>query len=173
MPDNCNDLTPSGSRSEHPPFTFARHRRPRPPIDAPKRRARMPRPVRPARRHLRVALVAAVAALIAAGTTLAITKSDPGADYYARLQKQSQQVFGFGRPLDGELQGTFDGPGDEAVELAAGLTASVVSDRVGEDADMIALWPDDANPTHAIICNEIDGAPAGSPATIQSVELSS
>jgi secreted PhoX family phosphatase len=37
---------------------------------------------------------------------------------------------------------------------------------------MMALWPDDANPTHAIICNEIDGTVAGAPASVQRVQLS-
>jgi secreted PhoX family phosphatase len=132
----------------------------------------MPNPVRPARRHVRTLLVAGAAALIVAGTTLAISKQDPGGDYYHQLQAQSQSLFGFGHPLDNEVATTsFDGPGDQAVELAAGLSARVVSSTVGENADMIALWPDDTNPTHAIVCNEINGTGAGSPATIQSVDL--
>ena len=132
----------------------------------------MPSPVRPARRHVRTLIAAGAAALIAAGTTFAISKQDPGADYYHQLKAQSQGLFGFGHPLDNEVATeSFDGPGDQAVELAGGLSAHLVSDRVGENADMIALWPNDTSPTHAIICNEITGAPAGSRATIQSVDL--
>ncbi len=57
----------------------------------------------------------------------------------------------------------------------------MVTDAIGRRADMIALWPDDAHPTHAIICNEIDTAnpnAGGSPnpdfgkATVQRVRLS-
>jgi hypothetical protein len=107
--------------------------------------------------------------------------SDPGADYHDLLAAKSQPLFGFGHPLDEGFTGAFDGPGDEAVELAKGLTATLVSDAVGRRADMIALWPDDASPTHAIICNEIDTAnpnAGGSPnpdfgkATVQRVRLS-
>ncbi len=63
-------------------------------------------------------------------------------------------------------------PGPNAVQVAGGLKAQLVSDKVGENADMIALWPDDAHPTHAIFCNEIDGTVAGAPATVQRVQLS-
>ena len=63
-------------------------------------------------------------------------------------------------------------PGDLAVEVAGDLRVRVISSRVGENADMIALWPDDANPTHAIICNEINGTVAGAPASVQRVRLS-
>ncbi len=107
--------------------------------------------------------------------------SDPGADYNDLLSAKSQPLFGFGHPLDAGVAGTFDGPGDEAVELAKGLKATLVTDAIGRRADMIALWPDDAHPTHAIICNEIDTAnpnAGGSPnpdfgkATVQRVRLS-
>jgi hypothetical protein len=107
--------------------------------------------------------------------------SDPGADYIDLLSAKSQPLFGFGHPLDDDISGEFDGPGDQAVELAKGLHATVVSAGVGEVADMIGLWPDDAHPTHAIICNEIDSASqtsGGAPnpdfgkATVQRVRLS-
>ena len=72
--------------------------------------------------------------------------SDPGADYHDLLAAKSQPLFGFGHPLDAGVAGAFDGPGDEAVELAKGLTATLVTDAVGRRADMIALWPDDSQP---------------------------
>jgi len=42
------------------------------------------------------------------------------------------------------------------VTLAKGLTARVVSARtdLGANIDMMALWPNDNNPTHLIACNE-------------------
>jgi hypothetical protein len=42
------------------------------------------------------------------------------------------------------------------VTLAKGLQARVVSARatLGANIDMMALWPDDASPTHIIACNE-------------------
>ena len=117
---------------------------------------------------------------ILAGAAIA-GSSDPGADYQHLLSAKSQPLFGFGHPLDAGVAGAFTGPGDEAVELAKGVTATIVTDAVGRRADMIALWPDDAHPTHAIICNEIDTAnpnAGGSPnpdfgkATVQRVRLS-
>ena len=117
--------------------------------------------------------VGVTAAVILAGATYALSTADPGAAYQDQLAAQSKALYGFGHPLDHELSTTtFDGPGDQAVELAGGLQATLVSDLVGEDADMIALWPDDAHPTYAIICNEIDGSAAGTPATVQRVRLS-
>jgi secreted PhoX family phosphatase len=123
-------------------------------------------------RHLAPVVGALLVAAIAAGTAYAIAKSDPGADYQHSLASESKTLFGFGHPLESTVSTpSFDGPGDQAVELAAGLSAKVVSSSVGEDADMIALWPNDENPTYAIICNEINGTIAGSPATVQRVNL--
>jgi hypothetical protein len=129
--------------------------------------------VRARTRALRPIAVAIAIAALAAGSAYALAKSDPGADYLHQLAAQSNAIFGFGTPLNGGIKGTFDGPGDQAVELAQGLEAHLVSDKVGEDADMIALWPKDDHPTHAIICNEIDstvgdGIGVG---TVQRVEL--
>lgn len=125
----------------------------------------------PARRFQSI-VVGVVVAAVAAGTTLALTGQDPGAAYVHDLSSQSQALFGFGKPLDAGVTGTFTGPGNQAVELAKGLTARLITDHVGQNADLIALWPDDQNPTYAIVCNEINGTPAGSPATVQRVRLS-
>jgi hypothetical protein len=110
-------------------------------------------------------------AAIAAGSTFALSRQDPGAAYIHDLSAQSQALFGFGHPLDRAVSGAFTGPGDQAVQLAGGLTASIVTDKVGAVADMIALWPNDATPTDAIVCNEIDGSTPGSAATVQRVHL--
>lgn len=48
----------------------------------------------------------------------------------------------------------FEGPGNEAVLLAKGLTSELVSDKVAVWADMIAPWPNDAEPTHLFIAIE-------------------
>jgi hypothetical protein len=98
---------------------------------------------------------------------------DPGADYERRLQRQTERLFGFERPVaSAATTPSSTEPGDQAVDVAKGLNVRVVSDRVGENADMIALWPDDEQPSFAIICNEIDGTAPGSPATVQRVRLS-
>src|SRR5262249_55048672 len=68
---------------------------------------------------------------------------------------------------------SFTGPGEDAVEVAKRLSVRVASSTVGSNGDMIALWPDDTNPTHAIICNEIDGTAPGAAASVQRVELAS
>src|SRR3954471_1020951 len=98
---------------------------------------------------------------------------DPGAEYERKLQDQTEKLFGFEKPV-GSAAATASNtaPGPQAVTIAKGLTARLVSDRVGENADMIALWPNDNHPTYAIICNEIDGTVAGAPATVQRVRLS-
>ena len=119
------------------------------------------------------ALVAGViVTAVAAGGVYAIGKHDPGAAYEAQLGKQSKVLYGFGHPLDEAIKGEFSGPGARAVELAGGLSARVTTSTVGQVADMIALWPDDRHPKYAIVCNEIDGSGAGSPATVQRVRLS-
>jgi len=64
------------------------------------------------------------------------------------------QDFGIGTPLAESGTGVTAAPGLEAIKLASGLTATLVSDKVGYAPDMIALWPDNAAPTHAVICNE-------------------
>src|SRR5262245_51310371 len=100
-------------------------------------------------------------------------KHDPGVFYEKQLRENSEEIFGFGRPVAAAANTPSNTErGDKAVVLAKGLKAKVVSDKVGEDADMIALWPNDDHPTFAIICNEIDGTAPGSPATVQRVRLS-
>ena len=129
-------------------------------------------------RRARAVAVGVGVAVLATGAVIA--GSDPGAAYVDQLSAKSQPLFGFGHPLDQAISGEFDGPGDQAVELAGGLTARISSSTVGQNADMIALWPDDAHPTDAIICNEIDSASptvGGNPnpdlgkATVQRVHL--
>jgi hypothetical protein len=112
-------------------------------------------------------LLGTISAVLLAGAAYAAGRQDPGVDYLNQLSAQSQALYGFGHPLGAAISGDFSGPGDQAVELAEGLSARIISDRVGEDADMIALWPNDTEPTDAIVCNEIDGSVAGSPATVQ------
>jgi hypothetical protein len=131
----------------------------------------MPSPATRVRSRMRPIAAGVAIAAIAAGSTFALSRQDPGAAYIHDLSAQSQALFGFGHPLANAVSGGFAGPGDQAVELAGGLSATVVSDTVGEDADMIALWPNDEAPTDAIVCNEIDGSAPGSPATVQRVHL--
>src|SRR5262245_50421181 len=104
---------------------------------------------------------------------LAASAQDSGAKYEDSLQARSRVLFGFVKPVEKSADTpSSTTPGDLAVEVAGNLKVRVVSSNVGENADMIALWPDDANPTHAIICNEINGTVAGAAASVQRVRLS-
>jgi Bacterial protein of unknown function (DUF839) len=135
----------------------------------------------PTRVRSRLAIsVATALVVVIGGTVVALSKSDPGADYQHQLAAQSEAIFGFGHPLDDAASGAFSGPGDQAVETAKGLSVRLVSSSVGQNADMIALWPNDDHPTHAIICNEVnsfDPIVSGSPnpdlgkPTLQRVDL--
>jgi hypothetical protein len=90
------------------------------------------------------------------------------------LNALSKKLFGFGAPVKRSADTpSSTAPGPQAVDVAGHLKVALVSDKVGVDADMIALWPDNDNPTHAIICNEIDGTDAGAAAAVQRVDLAS
>lgn len=99
-------------------------------------------------------------------------RRDPGIDYQRDLIDHSEDYFGFGRPVAKAADTPSSTlPGPKAVEVARGLRVSLVSDMVGQNADQMALWPNDEKPEYAIFCNEINGTSAGSPATVQRVNL--
>jgi hypothetical protein len=50
--------------------------------------------------------------------------------------------------------------------VASGLKVSLVSSAVHFSADMIALWPNDAHPTHLFVCDESSSNPG-----VQRVDL--
>src|SRR5262247_4044670 len=135
----------------------------------------------PSLRHTSVACACllAIASLpvLAAGASAASTQSlvarDFGLNQEESLQSRAEALFGFERTVEFSANTPSNtAPGDQAVEVAGGLNVRVMSSKVGENADMIALWPDNAHPTHAIICNEIDGTVANAPASVQRVRLS-
>jgi hypothetical protein len=100
-------------------------------------------------------------------------EQDPGAEYQDELHEHARDLFGFGKPVAASATTPSNTqPGDRAVLIAKELKVKIVSNKVGENADMIALWPNDAKPTYAIVCNEINGTAPGSPATVQRVRLS-
>lgn len=70
------------------------------------------------------------------------------------LRAQSERLFGVKKPLEESALGPFAGSNADVLELAKGLTATVVSNATDPQADMIALWPDDENPTHLFVCVE-------------------
>jgi secreted PhoX family phosphatase len=105
----------------------------------------------------RTVLIATAAAIVVVAGTGAVAAQDPD--------------FGIGTPLAASGTGVSGAPALDVVQAADGLSVTLVSDRVGIDADMIALWPDQAAPTHAIICNEVDGTEEGAQASVQRVDL--
>src|SRR5215510_5175413 len=124
---------------------------------------------------LRDICAAAALSAVAVFSTPALSHSaeDVGVRVEDSLHRFSRALFGFGNPVTESA----DTPsstkaGDLAVEVAGDLRVRVISSKVGDNADMIALWPDDTNPTHAIICNEINGTIAGAAASVQRVRLS-
>jgi hypothetical protein len=115
---------------------------------------------------------AIVACLAAAGSSARVVASGPNADFGAfvasQLSAHSEQLFGFRHPLDDSALGPFIGADStQAIELADGLRATLVSSAVHFSTDQIALWPDDDNPTHLFVCDEESSIPA-----VQRVDLS-
>ncbi|MGZ8726809.1 MAG: alkaline phosphatase PhoX, partial [Aeromicrobium sp.] len=82
--------------------------------------------------------------------------------------EHSQQLFGILQPLNRSALGPYNGADSTAsIEVAKGLTVSLVSSAVAPTADMIAFWPNDAHPTHLFVCVEAGGNPS-----VQRVDLS-
>jgi secreted PhoX family phosphatase len=91
---------------------------------------------------------------------------DFGALVQEKLKNFAPLLFGMAKPLDESAKGPFDGPSSEALELAKGLKATVVSTAVHFSADQIALWPDDDHPRYLFVCDEEASVPA-----VQRVDL--
>jgi uncharacterized protein DUF839 len=78
-----------------------------------------------------------------------------------QLGAHAEQIFGIHAPVDAssteDIGGVLaDSDPTALVTLAQGLRARVVTAQpnAGPNIDMMALWPNDANPTHLIACNE-------------------
>jgi secreted PhoX family phosphatase len=85
-----------------------------------------------------------------------------------QLSEHSESLFGIDHPLEESALGPFDGPDNlQAIKLAAGLHASLVSSSVASAADQIALWPDDDHPKFLFVCDEETSDPS-----VQRVDLS-
>jgi secreted PhoX family phosphatase len=77
------------------------------------------------------------------------------------LKEQAGKLFGVDEPLAASSTESITAAVANAsplrlVTLARGLHARVVSaaPNLGANTDMMALWPDDHDPTHLIVCNE-------------------
>jgi len=120
------------------------------------------------RSFVRVWIVIAGLGAVAAGARAAADSGRPdfGAFVQSLLRDRSEALFGIGRPLDRSAVGPFDGPGVDALELAPGLKATLISSAVENAADQIAMWPDDDHPTYLFVCDEETSTPA-----VQRVDL--
>ena len=109
------------------------------------------------------ALVAAFALGII-GTALAGLEF--GLEVQNLLAAESGPLFGVGKPLTASSPTDVDAPVADPLSLATlakGLSATVISTPAdAHKLDMMALWPDDANPTDLIACNEADPTDPGS-----------
>jgi hypothetical protein len=110
------------------------------------------------------------AGLAAAGTTSYLMAKSPRVDFGMFVQNQlhahAEELFGF-RPLEQSALGPYDGLGNlQAIEVATGLTVSLVSSSVASAADQIAFWPDENNPRYLFVCDEETSDPA-----VQRVDL--
>jgi hypothetical protein len=91
------------------------------------------------------------------------------------LKQHSQKLFGVEEPIGASSAESITAAVANAdptrlVTMARGLHVRVVSAaaNLGANVDMMALWPDDRNPTHIIACNEAGTANPG----VQRIRLS-
>src|SRR4051812_19408742 len=99
-----------------------------------------------------------LASTLAAAAALSADEiTDWGLTVQRALRDHSQQLFGITAPLTASATGPFTGADSvAALELAAPLRASLVSSSVHPSTDMIALWPNDDQPTDLFVCSESD-----------------
>jgi hypothetical protein len=110
----------------------------------------------------------AVAVLMTARPGAQNPRTDFGLFVQDQLRAHSEQLFGFRHPLAESALGPYDGlDNTQAIQVADGLSVSLVSSSVASAADQIAFWPSDDHPTHVFVCDEETSNPA-----VQRVELS-
>jgi secreted PhoX family phosphatase len=113
---------------------------------------------------MRKLLLVSVAGLAGLATNAdASERLDFGAWRDWQLNAGSQALFGVRRPLresstESVDQATAEADPASLATVARGLRVRVVTSdaNAGANIDMIALWPNDAHPSHLIVCNEID-----------------
>ncbi|MEM4658327.1 MAG: DUF839 domain-containing protein [Candidatus Methanosuratincola sp.] len=92
------------------------------------------------------------------GMTNGVAMADPfdfGLLVEKILSTKSLEYFGILKPLPSSAFGPYTGSNNtRAIIVAKGLQVSAVSNGVHNLADMIALWPNDENPTHLFVCIE-------------------
>src|SRR5262245_54559030 len=94
------------------------------------------------------ATVTAATVLVGA-RLLAHDEVDFGLFVQRELNARSEQLFGVGRPLSESALGPYTAADStQAIQVARGLSVSLVSSAVHASTDMIALWPDNDNPKY-------------------------
>ena len=82
-------------------------------------------------------------------------RRDFGLFVQRQLNARAAELFGIERPLATSALGPYSGDDSvAAVAVAGSLRVSVVSTVTSPSADMIALWPNDSEPTHLFVCDE-------------------
>src|SRR5262249_12788377 len=102
------------------------------------------------RRLIFMSVLAGTLGLIVPGARVSAQgpKADFGLFIADQLRAHSEQLFGLRHPLSQSVPGPYDGTDNtQAIEVADGLTVSLVSSSVASAADQIALWPNDEHPT--------------------------
>src|SRR5262249_43802172 len=118
---------------------------------------------------VRLSVVALGVGIVALGARPAADEraADFGMFVAGQLRAHAMELFGFHHPLEESAIGPFSGPSVDALELAGGLSAKLISSSVENAADQIAMWPDDDHPTFLFVCDEETSVPA-----VQRVDLS-
>ena len=116
----------------------------------------------------------AVAVGAIAGVRAQDNERNDGRDFGLQVQHwlhaSAPRLFGIVHPLEESAVGPYAGTdvNGASVEVAQSLRVRVISSAVHPQADMIAFWPNDDEPTAVYVCIE---AGAGDPA-VQRVDLS-
>jgi secreted PhoX family phosphatase len=115
----------------------------------------------------RTTLLATVVAIVTLSAGMALSAMDFGSTRDALLASKTRSLFGINAPLAASSTTSANLAAAQAdatklVTLAKGLRASVVTQGAAAPVvDMIALWPDDTDPTHLIFCDEEDPGDPG------------
>lgn len=99
------------------------------------------------------------ALLIAVAAGYPARAADTGRRAEIRLKRMSLKLFGVEKPLFKPADASDEIPRAQSkardrVKLAPGLRAAYVARNVARWGDQLTLWPDDANPTHIVLCVE-------------------
>jgi len=113
-------------------------------------------------RYRRLIAIATVATASAAVASISYADGFPSLDFgrlvEILLDRNADSQFGFRNPVpNSSMDDIARAPGQKArdlLDVADGLRVEIFSRDIGHNADQLAFWPSDSNPTHAIVCIE-------------------